>query len=61
VAAEIECTPVLWVAAAFRGSRLKSAVSRDKEFAKTLNVTQFPSILLHNLVRDIASNPSHEF
>jgi hypothetical protein len=60
---EREYTPVLWVAVAtaFRGSQLKIAVSRDKEFAKALNVSQFPTILLHNLTHNIVYEGENEY
>jgi hypothetical protein len=60
---ERENTPVLWVAVgrAFRRSPLKIGVSRDKEFAKTLNVTQFPTILLHNLSHNIVYEGENDY
>ena len=48
-------TPLIWVAVAtaFRGTPLRIGVSRDREFAESLGVTKFPTILLHNFSHNI--------
>jgi hypothetical protein len=60
---EREQTPVLWVAiaTAFRGTALRIGISRDREFAKTLNVTKLPTILLHNFSHSLVYEGDNEY
>jgi hypothetical protein len=60
---EQEQTPVLWraIEGVFRRTPLKIGLSRDRDFAKSLNVTLFPTILLHNFTHNLVYEGENEY
>ncbi|OHT06502.1 hypothetical protein TRFO_25456 [Tritrichomonas foetus] len=60
---EKEATPMLWaaIATAFYKSTIRIGVSRDHDFAKTLGVEQFPSIVFHNYTHNIIYEGQNDY
>ena len=60
---EKEDTPMLWAAISlkYHKKQIRIGISRDKNFAKSLGVEKFPTILLHNFSHNIIYDGPNNF